>query len=62
MINLIRTKYISTKTELKPIDLARKAKFVTLDIITDLAFGISFGDIDCDKDVYLYFQSTKETI
>jgi len=62
LINLIKTKYISTETELKPMDLARKAQFVTLDIITDLAFDAPFGDIDLDKDVHLYIQSTEETI
>jgi len=62
LINLIRTKYISTETELKPMDLARKAQFVTLDIITDLAFDAPFGDIDLDEDVHLYIQSTEETI
>ena len=44
------------------MDLARKAQFVTLDIITDLAFGVPFGDIDRDEDVHLYIQSTEETM
>jgi hypothetical protein len=61
-LNLVRTKYISTDTELKPMDLARKAQFLTLDIITDLAFDAPFGDIDHDDDVHLYIQSTEETL
>ena len=44
------------------MDLARKAQFVTLDIITDLAFGVPFGDVERDEDVHLYIQSTEETM
>ena len=44
------------------MDLARKAQFVTLDIITDLAFDVPFGDIERDEDVHLYIQSTEETM
>jgi hypothetical protein len=44
------------------MDLARKAQFVTLDIITDLAFDAPFGDIDRDEDVHQYIQSTEETL
>lgn len=44
------------------MDLARKAQFVTLDIITDLAFNVHFGDVDQDEDVHLYIQSTEETM
>lgn len=44
------------------MDLARKAQFVTLDIITDLAFDVPFGDIDSDEDIHLYIQSTEETM
>jgi len=62
LINLIRTKYVSTETELKPMDLARKSQFLTLDIITDLAFDVPFGNIDHDEDVHLYIQSTEETM
>jgi hypothetical protein len=62
LINLIRTKYVSTNRELKPMDLARKSQFLTLDIITDLAFNVPFGDIDHDEDVHLYIQSTEETM
>jgi cytochrome P450 len=61
-VKLIRRKYISTDTELKPMDLARKAQFLTLDVITDLAFGVPFGDIERDEDVHLYIQSTEEML
>jgi hypothetical protein len=62
LINLIRSKYISTDTVFKPMDLARKAQFLTLDIISDLAFDIPFGDVANDEDMHLYLQSTEEIL
>lgn len=44
------------------MDLARKAQFVTLDVITDLAFDAPFGDITRDEDVHLYIQSTEQAM
>lgn len=44
------------------MDLARKAQFLALDIITDLAFNVPFGDIDSDEDVHSYIKSTEETM
>jgi len=62
LISLIRTKYVSTQEELNPMDFARKAQFVTLDVITDLAFNVPFGDVERDEDVHLYIQSAEKTI
>ena len=36
------------------MDFARKAQFLTLDVITDIAFGQPFGDLVEDKDVHEY--------
>jgi hypothetical protein len=44
------------------MDLARKAQFLTLDVITGLAFGDPFGDIERDEDVHLFIESTEETM
>lgn len=62
LIQLIRTKYISTNSSLRPLDLARKAQYFTLDTITDIAFGQAFGDLVRDEDVYKYIQSTEELL
>jgi len=44
------------------MDLARKAQFFTLDVITKIAFGEAFGDLEHDEDVYNYIQSTEEML
>lgn len=62
LIKLIRRKYISTSTVFKPMDLARKLQFVTLDIISDLAYDAPFGDLEKDEDVHLYLKAGEETL
>lgn len=62
LVQLIRTKYISTHSSLRPLDLARKAQYFTLDTITDIAFGQAFGDLVRDEDVHSYIQSTGEML
>ncbi|KAJ9635435.1 hypothetical protein H2199_008438 [Coniosporium tulheliwenetii] len=44
------------------MDLARKAQFFTLDVITKIAFGEAFGDLEHDEDMYKYIQSTEEML
>ncbi len=56
-LNLLETKYVSAN---QPFDLARKAQYLTLDVISDLAFGEPFGDVATDSDVHEYI-STMET-
>jgi hypothetical protein len=51
-IKLIERKYISTGTEYRPMDLGAKGQYLTLDVISDLAFGEPFGYLDQDDDVY----------
>ncbi|QDS74791.1 hypothetical protein FKW77_002041 [Venturia effusa] len=61
-VDKIRTTYISTDAEFKPMDLARKAQFWTLDVISDLAFNTAFGDIPEDKDKFDYIKTTEDGI
>ncbi|KAK3349723.1 cytochrome P450 [Lasiosphaeria hispida] len=58
-INLIRTKYLSTETELKPLDFGRKTQYLTLDTITKIAFSREFGFLATDSDVHRYVESTE---
>jgi hypothetical protein len=59
-IHLIRTKYLSTTTSFKTMDLAEKAQFFTLDVITDLATGAPFGDLTSDADQHKYLRTASE--
>ncbi|KAF8848799.1 pisatin demethylase [Acephala macrosclerotiorum] len=62
LIKLIETKYLSTETDFKPVDFARKAQFFTLDAISDIAFGREFGYLANDKDMFSYIKTTEDTI
>ncbi|RYP72212.1 hypothetical protein DL771_004342 [Monosporascus sp. 5C6A] len=54
LIQLIRSKYLSTDTHSKPMDFARKIQYFTLDVISDVGFGEPFGDLRMDQDVNEY--------
>lgn len=62
LIKLIATKYISTASEYRPVDFARKAQYLTLDLIGEIAFGKPFGFIEKDEDVFAYIETTESTI
>jgi hypothetical protein len=59
LIDLLDTKYISAN---KPFDFGRKAQFLTLDVISDLAFGRPFGDVASDSDVYEYIRTIEDNL
>ncbi|OJD17754.1 hypothetical protein AJ78_02163 [Emergomyces pasteurianus Ep9510] len=61
-IRLLETKYLSTDTELRPVDVARKVQYLTLDVISTLAFGRTFGFLDKDGDLFDYIKTTEESL
>lgn len=60
LIKLIDSKYISTATDNRPMDFGRKAQYFTLDVISSLAFGKAFGDLERDEDVHKYIEMLDE--
>lgn len=58
LTNLVSTKYISTSSILRPLDIARTVQYFTLDVITHLGFGQEFGFLAADADVYDYIETT----
>jgi cytochrome P450 len=52
LIALIERKYLSTDKVFRPMDLAQKAQFMTLDIISELAVGRCFECLTEDRDTY----------
>ncbi|KAK3388471.1 cytochrome P450 [Sordaria brevicollis] len=50
-INLIERKYISTDTELRPMELAHKAQYFTIDVMTELNSSEASGYLEQDRDV-----------
>ncbi|EFX04330.1 benzoate 4-monooxygenase cytochrome p450 [Grosmannia clavigera kw1407] len=61
-VDLLERKYISTKTDFRPVDLAHKAQYLTLDVITALAFGKRLGFSEQDRDLYSYIKMTEENM
>jgi len=62
LIDLIKWNYLSVGSELKPMDLARKSAFFTMDVITELAFGHSWGCLPRDEDVGSWFESNEKML
>lgn len=54
LFRLIREKYTSTSKSYRPVDMARLCQFLTLDVITTLAFGEPMGFLSHDMDVHGY--------
>lgn len=59
LLDLLETKYISQG---KPFDFGHKAQYFTLDVISDLAFGEPFGDVETDSDVHGYIRAMEESM
>jgi cytochrome P450 len=59
---LVESNYISTDTVYKPVDLARKVQYFTLDVISALAFGTKIGYLEADCDALHYIETTERTI
>jgi hypothetical protein len=62
LIKLIDSKYITTDTEYRPIDFGRKAQYFTLDVITAVAYGLPFGFLATDTDVYQYIETSEKVV
>jgi cytochrome P450 len=62
LVSLLETKYLSTETDFKPVDMARKVQYFTLDVISSLAFGKAFGYLKADADLFSYIQTTESTL
>lgn len=57
LVELVRSKYVSNATTYRPVDLAQKLQYLTLDVISDLAFGEPLGYLEQDADPYHYVEA-----
>jgi cytochrome P450 len=60
LLDLIRSKYLSTTTHANPVDLGRKIQYFTIDVISTIGFGQPFGDVRADADLNEFIKSTEE--
>ena len=62
LVSLLERKYLSTDTDFRPVDLARKVQYFTLDVISALAFGKELGYLAADEDLHGYIKTTESTL
>ena len=60
LLDLLRSKYLSTDSKAVPLDLGTKVQYFTLDVITKIGFGEAFGDLKTDSDVQEYLKYSEE--
>jgi len=61
-LDLIERKYISTETEHKPIEFGTRITFLTLDVLSDLAYGEPFGYVTKDEDLFGYVEQANDSL
>ncbi|KAL2785026.1 cytochrome P450 [Aspergillus keveii] len=59
-LRLISSKYISSDRKVVPMDLAKKVQYFTLDVISSVGLGKTFGMLQRDHDVDDYIQSSED--
>ncbi|KAL4907041.1 hypothetical protein BDW74DRAFT_150154 [Aspergillus multicolor] len=59
-LRLITSKYISSDHRVVPMDLAKKVQYFTLDVISSVGLGRTFGMLQSDRDVDDYIQSSED--
>jgi hypothetical protein len=59
---LLRQKYLSTGSDVKPVDIARLLHYFVIDVITDIAFRKPFGFLQADADVHGYISTQEKLI
>ncbi|OCK73104.1 pisatin demethylase [Lepidopterella palustris CBS 459.81] len=63
LVHLIRSKYAAPAASTsvsKPMDMASKMQYLTLDVISHVGLGQAFGDLKADADVNDYLKSSEE--
>lgn len=59
-VQLIKSKYLSTEQRVVPMECAKKVQYFTLDVISSVGLGRSFGMLVSDRDVQDYIKSSEE--
>ncbi|KAE9370024.1 pisatin demethylase [Stipitochalara longipes BDJ] len=60
LIELLSTKYLSSAEDYKPVDLAPRFQYFTLDVISDIAFGKPLGNLQADQDVWSFIKAVQD--
>jgi cytochrome P450 len=57
LLKLLRRRYLSTADKAAPFDLGKKVQYFTLDVISLIGLGQTFGDLEADADQDGYIAS-----
>ena len=61
LFSLITSKYLSSPSgAYRPMDLSRTLSYFTLDVISQIAFGVAFGFLEKDEDPFGYIANLQE--
>ena len=61
-IDLIRRKYLSVGSNLKPMDMATVVQYYTQDTLTQIAYGNALGYLEHNSDVLEYIAETERVV
>ena len=59
-VQLIKSKYLSTEQRVVPMECAKKVQYFTLDVISSVGLGRSFGMLLSDRDAHDFIKSSEE--
>ena len=62
LCELIDSKYLSSAGDVKPMDLARKLQYMTMEIISKASFDSNFHDLRDDNDNYKYIEEIENLL
>jgi len=62
LCDLIDKKYLTADGNIKPMDLARKIQYMTMDIISKASFDSNFHDLRDDNDNYKYIEEIENLL
>lgn len=58
LITLIEEKYVSAPGASRPLDMAKRAQFFALDVVSELGHGKPFGFLRRDEDLHQFLEYT----
>ncbi|KAH6648376.1 cytochrome P450 [Truncatella angustata] len=62
LVNVIRKRFLSKAGQIKSVDFAHLVRYFTLDVITKIGYGKSFGFMDAEDDLYGYTKEIEDIL
>jgi hypothetical protein len=62
LISVTRSRLLSSESAFRPVDFSPTVSYFTLDVITDIAFGVPFGYLSKYEDVYDFLKTSHDSV